>query len=84
MYLGTVCHTLLQMDSLKMTISRGGSGGSRSRKPKRSRLDLEVDRIARLRDGADSESSQPTPLRSTPDSFLNGMIFCHGPMVQSS
>ena len=54
-----------------MTISRGS--GSRSRKPKRSRLDLEVDRIARLRDGADSESSQPTPLRSTPDSFLNGM-----------
>lgn len=45
---------------------------ARVRKPKRSRLDLEVDRIARLRDGGDSECSQSTPLRGTPDSLMNG------------
>ncbi|XP_067933470.1 chromodomain-helicase-DNA-binding protein 8-like [Watersipora subatra] len=61
-----------ESESLRLTISRGGA--SKIRKPKRSRLDLEVDRIARLRDGADSECSQSTPLRGTPDSLMNGSL----------
>lgn len=65
---------MFQAEGLKLTISRGSGG--RGRKPKRSRLDLEVDRIARLRDGGESECSQSTTARGTPDSFINGMLSC--------
>lgn len=67
----TLRYFFSQAEGLKLTISRGNSGG-RGRKPKRSRLDLEVDRIARLRDGGESECSQSTTARGTPDSFING------------